>query len=287
MVLEVRVNVTVTVEESGRLSPSSRVRVGAGQVGRNIAVGEEEDLDEVIGPFHGVDTAVVAVESVTVRGSVSRVNTTAGVFALASGLGVAVAGGNLTTEARVVDAAAIRSVQGHGIAALLVDTLDDIDLSVVGPVGADGPESRPGATDGAGHVGKVKNEQALVVGGSRGQTDTLATTSRGSVGVVNTNVGAVTLGSDQTGTGGSVLVDVGDISGGRVGVLVAVRMRFSNMHRYSKTYSEEAELGEEVHASRVVVQQGVGTIAAGLTVVESTMSVATAELSQSRQLNKS
>lgn len=229
MVLEVRVNVTVAVEKSGRLSPSRRVRVGACKVGRSIVVGEEEDLDEFIGPLHGVDTTVVTVESITVRGGVARVDTAAGVVALAGGIDVAVAGRHVAAEARVVDAAAITGVQGHGIAALLVDTLDDINLSVGGPVGADGPERRPGAAHGTGHVGKVKDEQALVVGGSRGQTDTLATTSGGSVGVVNTNVGAVTLRSDQTGTGGSVLVDVGDIPGGRVGVLVAVRLRFSNV----------------------------------------------------------
>jgi hypothetical protein len=80
-------------------------------------------------------------------------------------------------------------------------------------------------------MGKVENEQALVVGGSGGQTDTLTTASRGSVGAVNTNVGTVILGSDQTGTGGSVLVDVGDISVGRVRILVAVRMRFSSNQR--------------------------------------------------------
>jgi hypothetical protein len=75
-------------------------------------------------------------------------------------------------------------------------------------------------------VGKVENEQALVVGGSGGQTNTLTAASGGSVCAVNTNVCTVILGSDQTGTGGSVLVDVGDISVGRVGVLVTIRMRF-------------------------------------------------------------
>lgn len=61
---------------------------------------------------------------------------------------------------------AVRSprVQCDGILLGLIDILDDINLTIVGPVLLPGsPEGWPHTTDGRGHVGNIGNEEASIV----------------------------------------------------------------------------------------------------------------------------
>lgn len=55
-------------------------------------------------------------------------------------------------------------MQRHGIPGLLVDALDDVDLTTLGPVRAQKPERWPHAANILGHVGDVGNEETMVVG---------------------------------------------------------------------------------------------------------------------------
>ena len=87
-----------------------------------------------------------------------------GVFVLVGSVDVAVVGGECALEARVLDLAASGSVEGHGVIVLIVHTLDNVNFSILGPVGAHEPEGRPHATNTARHVGYVRDEETLVPG---------------------------------------------------------------------------------------------------------------------------
>jgi len=54
-------------------------------------------------------------------------------------------------------------VQCHTVVVRVVDTLNDIDLTAVGPVGSDGPNSGPISTP-SWHVNYIKQKEASVVG---------------------------------------------------------------------------------------------------------------------------
>lgn len=103
---------------------------------------EFKDLNVAACPFHGVDATTVAVESISIRGRRSRINTATSVITLVRVVDPAVACREGTGEAGVVDGAALAGVQGHGIGALLIDTFDDVDLAVVRPVASNSPASR-------------------------------------------------------------------------------------------------------------------------------------------------
>lgn len=85
-----RVNIAVASKVSCGFAPGTWVRSTSCEISRSTVVGEFKDLNVVACPFHGVDTATGAVESISVRGRRSRINTAAGVVALAWGLGPAV-----------------------------------------------------------------------------------------------------------------------------------------------------------------------------------------------------
>lgn len=67
--------------------------------------------------------------------------------------------------------AARAGVQGELVVRRGVDVLDDVDLALVGPVRADHPVGGPGAAA-SGHVGDVRDEEAVGVGGIGGDADT-------------------------------------------------------------------------------------------------------------------
>ena len=108
-----------TLEGSCCGAPRRGVRVGACSVRRDAAAGEEPDVDGGAGPFHGVDAAVGVVEAVTEGGRTACLGAAAGV-SLAVG---------------VDHGAAAAGVHGHCVLVLVVDTFDDVDFAVVGPVG--------------------------------------------------------------------------------------------------------------------------------------------------------
>lgn len=138
-VLEVRVNVAVALEESSWRSPARRVRVTAGDVRRDRAAREEPDADGRAGPFGRVHATTVIVESSAVRRGGARLNAAACVGALTGRVDVAVGRRQAARKAGVVDGAARAGVKGHGIVGVLIDTLDDIDFTFIGPVWAHHP----------------------------------------------------------------------------------------------------------------------------------------------------
>jgi len=52
-------------------------------------------------------------------------------------------------------------VEGDLVVVLLVDSLDDVDLSIVGPVVTKGPKSGPSSADASGHVSKIGDQETV------------------------------------------------------------------------------------------------------------------------------
>jgi len=71
------------------------------------------------------------------------------------------------------DRTAVGSVQGHEIIALGVDKLDNVNLTAHRPSGSltESPKGRPNPAGAVRHVGKVKNEETMVVEVLAGETD--------------------------------------------------------------------------------------------------------------------
>lgn len=134
------VNVAAALELRQRSSPSGRVGVLALDVARNLASRKEVDADGGRVPQCGVDTASDGVKPIAVGVGVTGQNLTAGVVPLTRRVGVAVGSGHGSGEAAVVgDGTTSVSVQGHVIRALVVDALDNIDLTIVRPVRSNHP----------------------------------------------------------------------------------------------------------------------------------------------------
>jgi len=172
------------------LSPGSGVR-GVNVLGDVIA-GEEIGRDMAAGPFQCIYTSLTIVERSSV-GSFRSNDSTALVGILVGSIDIAVDGG-LSVAALspdtgevhlVIDVhdASIAGVESGGVDSIGVDTLDDIDLTSVGPVGSNQPPCWPGSTS-SGHVVQINNEQSRVPGLSGGDSDGFATSSRSNVGRV-------------------------------------------------------------------------------------------------------
>ena len=169
----------------------------------------------------------------------------ADVFVLARSIHVAVWGCEMAFEACRLNGTAGACVEGHGVVVLLVDTLDDVDFAVFGPIGADEPEGGPDAADAAGHVGDVGDEETFVPGlfGLDAQGGTAGLGVGDDVCVVDAEEdGRGVAGVGHHGEFGGGCVEAGlefDVAVGGVGV------------------GEEVELREEVGGWHVV-RQGVG-----------------------------
>lgn len=134
--LEVGVDVAGAGESTVRSTPRAWIRGAIGDIGGDITVAEVPDTDSIAGPLSSVDAAAVAVEPCAeglVRG---RLDAAARVGVLARGLHETIAGFERAGEAGVIDAAAVAGVEGHVVLGLVIDTFDDIDFAVVGPVRA-------------------------------------------------------------------------------------------------------------------------------------------------------
>ena len=84
-------------------------------------------------------------------------------------------------------------MDGHLIARLVVDALDDIDLAILGPLRAREPIGRPGTAGRVRDVAEVGDEEAVVVGGVALQLDAVAARTGGTqdAGVVDADVDLV------------------------------------------------------------------------------------------------
>lgn len=157
-----------------RRAPRARVGAAGRHVRGDGAAREEPDGDGGAGPFGGVDAAADGVEAGAEVGGRGGEDGAAGVLGLRGRVGVAVGRVGRAGHAGLLDRAVARGVQGHGVGGGGVDAFDDVDFAHRGPVGADEPEGGPDATDAAGHVGDVGQEQAFVEGFLGGDADALA-----------------------------------------------------------------------------------------------------------------
>lgn len=127
----------------GRLAPGAGVGVVAGDTVGDGAAREEPDADGIAGPFGGVDAAAVVVQACTVGLVVLGSDAATGVIGLALGFDVAVCGSDFAGEDAGVlaDGTSGTCVESESIVVLFVDTLNDIDLALVRPVGSEHPEA--------------------------------------------------------------------------------------------------------------------------------------------------
>lgn len=143
LVVEVGVDVATTLEHGRGHTPVGRSWVARGDVRWDGRAREEPDLDVVTCPFSSIDTTILSVEARTVSLSVGSALATTSIVGLTSSIDVAVGGFDGAQEFVVVcDGAARCGVKGHGVGGGSIDTFDDINLAIVGPVGSDEPEFR-------------------------------------------------------------------------------------------------------------------------------------------------
>ena len=122
------------------------------------------DGDGSRGDLSGIDGAASTVQAIAIGTTVVIADGAANVVSLVRCVDIAVGGRNLAGEAvHLADRAAGVGVESHSVGSLGVNSLDNVDLAVVGPIRSQGPERRPSAADGAWHVLQVKNDQARVV----------------------------------------------------------------------------------------------------------------------------
>lgn len=100
------INITIPGELRQRRAPRSRVRLSTSDIARNRRAWKEPDGDSAAGPFGGVYSTAVTVESVAIRLRGGRVDPAAGVRGLSRRVDVAVASRHRAGETAVVDGAA-------------------------------------------------------------------------------------------------------------------------------------------------------------------------------------
>ena len=159
-----------------------------------IAAWEEPDIDASARPFHRVHPALPIVETITIAGS-------------AAGLHPAPL---IPLTIFLYKRTPCTGMHGHRVLGLIVDSLDDVDLPRVGPVGAGHPEGRPDAASGGRHVFEVEDDEAMGVLGFGGNADGVAAATGGWGG------GGIRLDGDLIVGGGD---EVRGLSGGLVDVV--------------------------------------------------------------------
>ena len=128
-------------------------------------------------------------------------------------------------------------MQSHGVVCVVVDAFNDIDLSVVRPIGTKHPERGPDkisaevsaaktkdaqkdipcAANPAWHVGYIKGEQTVGVGCIARDAHAVSAGSVGNVGAVDTHVDKAVFGVDIAVLGCCVLIDIVHITSSRIG----------------------------------------------------------------------
>lgn len=126
----------------------------------NGVAGEEADFDEVRRPLHGVNSATILVEVVTVRVAPARFYGTS-----CSGEGYcAVVRLERSRLGVIVHDAIVACMRCETIGIIHIDAFDYIDLSISRPnTASEGPERRPDATNAAGHVYDIGNNLSMSV----------------------------------------------------------------------------------------------------------------------------
>jgi len=79
-------------------------------------------------------------------------------------------------------------VEGDLVVVLLVDSLDDVDLSIVRPVVTKGPKSGPSSADASGHVSKIDDQETVSKSSLRLESDRFSSCVACTVSGVDTDV---------------------------------------------------------------------------------------------------
>lgn len=202
---------------------SSNIGVAFGDRAGNRTTGEEPELQEFIGPLHGVDTTTVLVERSARRTLGALNNTSSGTRIFTTfrrGKRAAhLLAGNLTGAARMQD---------NLVRFILIDALDDIYFTIRRPVFACGPKGGPGTADASGHVLKIDDKQSFVIILVAPNADRLPARTVGAQlrCMVDTHVeGTVRVDLDQPGAFGVALVSVRDESIRGVSACVKIESR--------------------------------------------------------------
>lgn len=137
VILEMAPNITVRAGEIRRRS-APRVRLGllARDIRRNAIPRKLPHADAGIAPLDGHDTAALVIKGDAKRALVARDAAAGSAVVLGKARALLGVARHLALDAH---GAALGGVQGHHVALVaLVDGFHDIDLAVVGPVGAVG-----------------------------------------------------------------------------------------------------------------------------------------------------
>lgn len=130
-VVEVCVKVTVTGKPSSRKTPCRRVRSTSSDIRGNTDVTTEEpDVNTLRSPLRGVDTTSDLVKPCAIGPFIRDGDAAALIDGLTLGMIVAIASNKIPSEARVVDCAGTRGVQGNPIGMRPINAFDNIDLAI-------------------------------------------------------------------------------------------------------------------------------------------------------------
>lgn len=241
-VLKMRVDITVTREGRQRGSPRLGVGIIGNDVGGYAIPGKEIDADARGRPVGRVNAATDGVETLAVGLGVGSLDCAAGVFGLVGAFRVAICRRRCARarKSRLLDFATGAGVQCHCVDGGSVDAFQDVDFAAPGPVGPEEPECGPDATDAAGHVRYVGDEEAFVEGLFGGDADGLPALGGGGCGggVIDAEVRRVIV----VGGRGDQLACQGCFVGG-VFYVAACWIRFG----------ERGEAGKEGAMGRVVI----------------------------------
>lgn len=164
-----------------------------------IAAWQEPDVDAPTRPFHRVHAALPVVESITVACAAASLHPT-------PLIPLTILLYKSTPRARM---------HGHRVLGLIVDSLDDVDLTGVGPVGAGHPKGGPDAASGGRHVFEVEDDETMGVLGLGGDADGVAAATGGwGRGRIGLDGDLVVRGGDEVRGLGGGLVDVVDVAVG-------------------------------------------------------------------------
>jgi hypothetical protein len=182
LVHEALFNIAVTLEVGVRGSELGCIWLARLETGGGATTGEEPHLNTVGLPLCNVVTAFVGVEAFTVGVGVDIVDIAA--RSTRGAIKGAVVKSLDTGLSLAVSLAVGVGVKHELVDLVLVDTLDDVNLSLDGPwLAAEGPEGGPSTADTTGHVLYIEDKKSLVVLLSTLKTDTFTANvfSRGAI----------------------------------------------------------------------------------------------------------
>lgn len=134
---ELRIEVTPSPVRL-RLSPTIRIRIPVPDILRHIPCREVPNLDAVTSPQGSVDAASVGVEGSAVAGGMVAFDAAAYEAAACAAVSIPDGAAGLAARADVYVATG-RCVQSHVVIVVDVYAFEDVELALIGPVGADHP----------------------------------------------------------------------------------------------------------------------------------------------------